>query len=77
MIFIQDDPQAILSNFTSSEGLFRLGLVSDLLAFILDAVISILLHHLLKSVNNTMAVIGAVFRLLAHPAIASLNLLNH
>ncbi|WP_163381265.1 DUF4386 domain-containing protein [Cyclobacterium sp. SYSU L10401] len=77
MIFIPDDPQATLSNINSSEGLFRLGLVSDLLAFLLDAVISILLYQLLKSVNNTMAVIAAVFRLLAHPAIASLNLLNH
>jgi hypothetical protein len=76
-IFIPDDPQATLTNIISSEGLFRLGLVSDLLAFILDAVISILLYQLLKSVNNTMAAIAAVFRLLAHPAIASLNLLNH
>tara|TARA_R110002072_G_scaffold301315_2_gene480813 strand:- start:272 stop:988 length:717 start_codon:yes stop_codon:yes gene_type:complete len=77
MIFTPDDPQATLSNITSSEGLFRLGLVSDLLAFMLDAVISILLYQLLKSVNNTMAAIAAVFRLLAHPAIASVNLLNH
>lgn len=76
-IFISDDPKATLTNITSSEGLFRLGLVSDLLAFMLDAVISILLYQLLKSVNNTMAAIATVFRLLAHPAIASLNLLNH
>lgn len=77
MIFIPDDPQATLTNITLSEGLFRLGLVSDLLAFMLDAVISILLYQLLKSVDNTMAAIASVFRLLAHPAIASLNLLNH
>lgn len=76
-IFIPDNPQATLSNITSSEALFRLGLVSDLLAFMLDAVISILLYQLLKSVNKTMAAIASVFRLLAHPAIASLNLLNH
>lgn len=76
-IFTPDDPQITLTNITSSEALFRLGLVSDLLAFMLDVVISILLYQLLKSVNKTMAVIASVFRLLAHPAIASLNLLNH
>lgn len=76
-IFIPDDPQATLTNIVSSEKLFRFGLVSDLLAFLLDAVISILLYQLLKAVSKTMAAIASVFRLLAHPAIASLNLLNH
>ncbi len=76
-LFIPSDPQATLVNITSSEALFRLGLVSDLLAFMLDAVISILLYQLLKSVNKTVAAITSAFRLLAHPAIASLNLLNH
>lgn len=76
-MFIPDDPQATLTNIISSEGLFRLGLVSDLLAFILDAVISVLLYQLLKSVHTTMAAMASVFRLLAHPTIASLNLLNH
>ncbi|MDO6438570.1 DUF4386 domain-containing protein [Cyclobacterium sp. 1_MG-2023] len=77
MIFIPDDPLATLTNINSTEGLFRLGLVSDLLAFMIDAVISILLYQLLKPVNPTLAAIASVFRLLAHPAIASLNLLNH
>ncbi|NJN28336.1 MAG: DUF4386 domain-containing protein [Cyclobacteriaceae bacterium] len=76
-IFIPDDPQATLINIISSEALFRIGLISDLLAFMLDAVISVLLYQILKSVNKTMAAIAAIFRLLAHPAIASLNLLNH
>ena len=76
-IFIPDDPQVTLTNIISSEVLFRLGLISDLLAFMIDAVISILLYQLLKSVNKTIAAIASVFRLLAHPAIGSLNLLNH
>lgn len=32
---------------------------------------------LLKPVNKTLALLAASFRLLAHPAIASINLLNH
>lgn len=76
-IFIPDDSQATLTNIISSEKLFRFGLVSDLLAFMLDVVISVLLYQLLKTVNKTLAAIASAFRLLAHPAIASLNLLNH
>ena len=76
-IFFPDDPQVTLTNIISSEVFFRLGLISDLLAFMIDAVISILLYQLLKSVNKTIAAIATVFRLLAHPAIGSLNLLNH
>ena len=60
-IFIPDDPQVTLTNIISSEVLFRLGLISDLLAFMIDAVISILLYQLLKSVNKTIAAIASVF----------------
>ncbi|MGK7394204.1 MAG: DUF4386 domain-containing protein [Candidatus Cyclobacteriaceae bacterium M3_2C_046] len=76
-LFIPGQAQITTENLASSIGLFRLGLVTDLIAFILDAVISILLYQLLKSVNITLVLIMASFRLLAHPALASLNLLNH
>lgn len=69
--------QATMENIVASEGLFRLGLISDLIAFMLDVLISILLYQLLKPVHKTLALIATAFRLLAHPAIASLNLLNH
>ena len=76
-LFVPGDAETTLANIVASEGLFRLGLTTDLIAFLLDAVIAILLYQLLKGVNKTLAIIAAVFRLLAHPAIASLNLLNH
>lgn len=76
-LFEQDDPGNTLINIVASEGLFRLGLATDLIAFLLDAIIAILLYQLLKEVNKTLATIAAVFRVLAHPAIASINLLNH
>lgn len=65
--------QHILAN----PGFFRLGMVTDLIAFSTDVAISILLYMLLKSVSKPVALIMAAFRLIAHPAIASLNLLNH
>jgi len=76
-LFLPGDPETTLINIVVSEGLFRLGLVADLIAFMLDAAIAILFYQLLKEVNKTLAVLAAAFRLLAHPAIASLNLLNH
>ncbi len=76
-LFVPGDAETTLANIVASEGLFRLGLTTDLIAFLLDAVIAILLYQLLMGVNKTFAIIAAVFRLLAHPAIASLNLLNH
>ncbi len=68
---------ATATNIIENAGLFRLGLVSDLFAFILDAVISVLLYQLLKPYGKTLAMASSALRLLAHPAIGSLNLLNH
>ncbi len=65
------------SNILDQIDLYRLGLSTDLLAFILDAVISVMLYQVFKPFNKNLALISAALRLLAHPAIASLNLLNH
>ena len=71
------DASLTADNILSNAGLFRLGLVADLIAFLLDAVVAILLYQLLKPAGKTLAMIATTFRLLAHPAIASINLLNH
>lgn len=76
-IFHPDDARATTDSLMATEGLYRFGLVTDLLAFILDAVISCLLYQLLKPAGKTLAMVSSAFRLLAHPAIASFNLLNH
>jgi len=75
-LIVPGDATATVSNISASEGLFRLGFVSDLIAFLSDLVVSILFYILLKPVSKTLALIAASFRLLAHPAIASINLLN-
>lgn len=77
VLFIAGDPAETLENITGAQGLFRIGLVTDLIAFMTDVVISVLLYVLLKDVNKTVAMTAAAFRLIAHPAIGSLNLLNH
>lgn len=76
-LIVPGDAPATAANILASEGLFRIGFATDLTAFMMDAVVAILLYVLLRPVNKTLSLIAASFRLLAHPAIASLNLLNH
>jgi hypothetical protein len=76
-LIVPGDATATANNIVASEGLFRIGFVCDLIAFFSDAAVSILLYILLKPVSKTLSLIAASFRLLAHPAIASINLLNH
>jgi hypothetical protein len=64
-------------NIIASVDLFRLGFASDLIAFMSDLAVAIIFYILLRPVNNTLSLLAASFRLVAHPAIASVNLLNH
>ena len=76
-LVVPGDAAATAANIAAAEGLFRLGFVSDLIAFMADAAIAILLYVLLRPVSKTLSLVAASFRLLAHPAIGSVNLLNH
>lgn len=76
-VTVPGDAAATAGNIAASEGLFRAGLASDLVAFLCDAVVAILLYVLLRPVSRTLSLLAASLRLVAHPAIASVNLINH
>lgn len=76
-LVVFDNPVTTANNILLHETLFRLGLTTDLLAFVLDAIISVLFYQLFKPYDKTLAMVSSALRLIAHPAIASLNLLNH
>lgn len=76
-IIIPGNALATATNILQNESLFRLGLSLDLIAFIIDAVISVLLYQMFKPFGKNLAMVSAALRLIAHPAIGSLNLLNH
>lgn len=76
-LLVPGNAVATATNILENEGLFRLGLATDLIAFILDAAISVLFFQMLKPFGLTLAMISSALRLLAHPAIGALNLLNH
>lgn len=76
-LVVPGDPAATASGILAAPGLFRLGFFADLVAFVADAAVAVLLYVLLRSAGETLALICAALRLIAHPAIGSLNLLNH
>ena len=76
-IVVPEDAVATASNILQNKALFRLGLSLDLVAFIIDAIVSVLLYQMFKPFGKTLAMVSAALRLIAHPAIGSLNLLNH
>jgi hypothetical protein len=76
-LIVPGDAAATTSNIQASQWLFRVGFASDLIAFLCDLVVAVLFYQLLKPVSRTLSLVAACFRLLAHPAIASVNLLNH
>ena len=75
-LIVPGDAAATLLNIADAEFLFRTGFVADLVAFISDAAVAVLLYVLLKPVDRTLSLVAASLRLLAHPAIAAINLLN-
>jgi len=69
------NPASTAQNILEFETLFRLGFSVDILVFLCDIGVAILLYKILKPVNHTLALITAALRLIM-VAIASVNLLN-
>jgi len=76
-VYVAGDAAVTAQNILSNTALFRWGLVTDLIAFTTDVAISILLYMLLKQINKPIALMMVSFRLIAHPGVATANLLNH
>jgi Domain of unknown function (DUF4386) len=75
-LIVPGDAAITAHNIQASEGLFRLGLVSDSIIFLIEIVLTGLLYVLLKPVNPTLSLVAAFARL-AMTVIQGINLLNH
>ncbi len=75
-IIVPGDAAATANNIIASEGLFRLGMVSDSIVFLLEIVIVVMLYVLLKPVSKTLSLVAAFSRL-AMTVIQGINLLNN
>lgn len=75
MLIVPEDSSATGNNIISSETLFRVSIVSDLLAPIVLIFTVLFLYTLLKPVNKSMALLMVIFLLIGVP-IAMVNKLN-
>ena len=69
------DPAATAQNIVDSPMLFRAGLAADIVMFIADVALAIVLYQLFKPLNRTLSMLAAAFRL-TQTAVIGLNLLN-
>ena len=74
-LIVQGNATATANNITSSETLFRLGIVAELISQILFIFVVLALYDLLKEVNRRQARLMVVFVLVSVP-IAFLNEMN-
>ena len=72
---VSGDAGATASNILAFESLFRLGIVSDLLASLVMLAVVLVLYKLFEPVNKNMARLMVIFVLIAVP-IVMLNALN-
>ncbi len=75
-LVVPGDAAATANNIMASQGLFRAGMVSDSIVFLIEIVLTVLLYVLIKSVDKTLSLVAAFSRL-AMTVIQGINLLNH
>jgi len=75
-MLVSGDAAATVKNIATSEVLFRLSLVSDLIRQMLLMLLPLILYQLLKPVNKTIASLMVIFYLVCVP-VSLLNELNH
>jgi hypothetical protein len=75
-LIVPGDAAATANHIMASQGLFRAGMASDSLVFLIEIVLTVLLYVLLKPVNKTLS-LAAAFSRLAMAVIQGINLLNH
>ena len=75
-LIVPGDAATTANNIIASAPLFRLGMASDAVIFLIEIALCALVYMLVRPVNKTLALI-AVFARLAMTIIQGLNLLNH
>lgn len=74
-LIVPGDPGATAAHILESESLFRLGFAADLVVFLSDVALAVVLYVLFRPVSKPLSLLAAAFRL-TQTAIIGLNLLN-
>jgi len=75
-LIVPSDAARTANNITASQGLFRVGMVSDSIVFLIEIALTVLLYVLIKPVSKPLSLIATYARL-AMTVIQGMNLLNH
>lgn len=75
LLIVPGDAATTAHNILTSESLFRLGFMSNLMTFTINVFVAVLLYQLLKPVNKTMAALMVIL-ILVGLGIGMLNELN-
>ncbi len=74
-LIVPGDALVTASQIGAAPGLFRIGIVADLVMIVSDILLAILFYQILKPVSATLSAIAAAFRL-TQAMILGINLLN-
>lgn len=74
-LIVDGDAALTVANITESSGLFRAGIVADLVMVVADVAIAVVVYRLLAPVSRTVSALAAGFRIV-QSAVLGLNLLN-
>lgn len=75
-LIVAGDAATTANHIMASQGLFRAGMVSDAIVFLIEIALTVLLYVLIKPVSKSLSLI-ATFARLAMTVIQGINLLNH
>lgn len=75
-LIVPGDAATTANNIMASEGLFRLGIASDSVVFLIEIVLVVMLYVLLKPVSKTLSLVAAFARL-AMTVVQGINLFNN
>ena len=76
VLFVPGDALANAQSILNHQGLFRVTLFSDILIILIEMVLTVMLYHMFKAVNNTVAKV-ALYSRLAMSFIMAINLINY
>ncbi|NJN84773.1 MAG: DUF4386 domain-containing protein [Caldilineaceae bacterium] len=74
-LIVPGDAATTAANIQASEGLYRMGIVSDMIMIMCDVAVGLAFYVLLRPVSRVLALLAAFFRL-AQAATLGINLLN-